>query len=221
LFKNRTTEIYNTLDNFKANHKSFFLTSSFQTQSLVLLKIVSDYDSAIPVYFINTNYHFPETIKYKNSLELKLNLNIIEIFSDTTLLNQLNCNNRLLYTSDTDQCCEINKIRPLQNILNSYDIWITGIRKDQTAFRQNSDIIEKLDNNKIKYNPVLNWTDKDVNKFIKHYQLPRHPLDKTGNMSIGCQPCTRFLNDQKRANGRWFGQTKTECGLHLNFKEQG
>lgn len=219
IFKDKISIIHTTLDSFKDNHKSLFLTSSFQTQSLVLLKIISDFDKSIPVYFLNTGFHFPETITFKDNITNLLKLNTIDVFSETSLSNQLNTNGRLLYTSNTDLCCELNKTLPLQKVLESHDVWITGIRKDQTSFRKNSKNIEKLQIDKIKYNPILDWINKDMNDFINYYKLPQHPLDKTGNTSIGCQPCTRLLNEQNRHEGRWYGQTKTECGIHLNFKK--
>ena len=219
MYKNRISKIYNRLSNFKNNHQSLFLTSSFQTQSLVLLKIISEYYNSIPIYFINTSFHFPETIEYKNSLKSILNIQIIDISSDTILLNQFDSRNRLLYTSDTDRCCEINKTGPLKSIINIHDVWITGIRNDQTTYRKKSKKIEKIQGGKIKYNPLIEWTKNEVQDYIAFYKLPRHPLDSTDLMSIGCEPCTRLIKNKKREDGRWFGQTKTECGLHLNFKE--
>jgi len=220
LFENRIRYIISTLSDFQTDKKSIFITSSFQTQSLVLLKIISDYDKKIPIYFINTGYHFPETILYKNQLTSFFDLNVIDLYSDIPLTHQINANGRLLYTSDTDRCCEINKTGPLKNIINKYDVWVTGIRRDQSKYRKISKNIEKLQNGKTKYNPFLDWTQNDIQDFNGFYNLPKHPLDSTGLMSIGCQPCTRLLIEQNRDDGRWFGQTKTECGLHLYFKEQ-
>lgn len=219
MYKNKISKMKQTLDSFNNDNKSLFLTSSFQTQSLVLLKLISNYDNSIPVYFIDTGFHFSETILYKNKLAKQLNLNVIDLFSDIPLSNQLNSNNRLLYTSDPDRCCEMNKTLPLHSIINKYDVWVTGIRRDQTKFRKHLKYIEKILNGKTKYNPLLNWTRTDVQDFISFYDLPKHPLDSKGLMSIGCEPCTRIMNNQNRKDGRWFGQTKIECGLHLNFKD--
>ena len=221
LVKKRVKEIYLKLDEFRVQKKSIFLTSSFQTQSLVLLKIISDHYNSIPIYFLNTGYHFPETIQYKQQLTSLLNLNVIDLYSDIPLSYQLNANGRLLYTSDTDSCCELNKILPLQKILYKYDVWVTGIRKDQTEIRKTADMIENLGSGKIKYNPLLDWTSKYISRFIDYNSLPKHPLDPDGLISVGCQPCTRLVTRQSRDQNRWFGQTKSECGLHLNFEEEG
>jgi phosphoadenosine phosphosulfate reductase len=219
MFEERIKIIKSKLNAFKSNQKSFFLTSSFQTQSLVLLKIISDFDNTIPVYFLNTGYHFPETIAFKSHITNILKLNTIDVFSEIPMSNQLNSNGRLLYTSDTDFCCELNKTIPLQKILTNHDIWITGIRRDQSMTRKTAEEIEILENEVIKYNPIHDWERKNVMDYLEHYQLPKHPLDPDGLLSIGCQPCTRLVLDKTGRQNRWFGQTKTECGIHLNFKQ--
>tara|TARA_B100001964_G_C14188208_1_gene579698 strand:- start:913 stop:1593 length:681 start_codon:yes stop_codon:yes gene_type:complete len=218
--KQNIKEIHNRFDEYLDQNKSVFLTSSFQTQSLVLLKIISDYDKLISIYFLNTGFHFPETITYKNQITKLLNLNTIDVFSEIPHVNQINANGRLIYTSDTDYCCELNKALPLKKVLEKFDVWVTGLRKDQSVSRKSAEEIEPLDRDKIKYNPLVNWSEKDVNDYIDHYHLPRHPLNLRREFSIGCQPCTRLVSGQTDRENRWFGQTKTECGLHLNFKEK-
>lgn len=220
MFENRIIHIISTLSDFQTDKKSIFITSSFQTQSLVLLKTISEYDKNIPIYFINTGYHFPETILYKQKLTRFFELNVIDVYSETPLIDQLNANNRLLYTSDTDHCCELNKTKPLQKIINQHDVWVTGIRRDQTQARNTANEIEDLGSRKYKYNPLLDWTGKDIINYIDYYRLPKHPLDHDSLISIGCQPCTRLINTSSRDQNRWYGQTKTECGLHINFKEK-
>ena len=219
MFSTRVKKIYDMFDTYKANQKSLVVTSSFQTQSLVLLKIISDFDNTIPVYFLNTGYHFSETITFKHHITNLLRLNTIDILSETPLSYQLNSNGRLLYTSDSDLCCELNKTLPLQNVLSFHDVWVTGIRRDQSVQRKIAQEIEILENEKIKYNPLLDWSMLDSINFIKHHEMPRHPLDPDGLMSIGCQPCTRLDSKKINRNNRWFGQTKTECGIHLNLKK--
>lgn len=219
-FDDRIQRIQGYLEDFRRQSLFIFITSSYKTSSAALLKIMSDYDKTIPVYFLNTGYHFPETISYKNQLTNLLGLNTIDIFSETPMLNQLNSNGRLLYTSDTDRCCELNKTLPLKKIFSRHDVWISGIRRDQSVEREIAKEIEDLDNGKVKYNPLFDWTSKDIKDFIDNYKLPKHPLDPDGFLSIGCQPCTRLFNTQTGRQNRWFGQTKTECGIHINFKEK-
>lgn len=220
MIEDSISSISSRLNGFKSKGKSIFLSSSFQTQSLILLKIISDFDKTIPVYFLNTGYHFPETILYKNQLTNLFNLNVIDLYSDTPILHQRDAMGRLFYTSDPDRCCELNKIIPLQIIIRGYDVWITGIRQDQTTQRKTAKKIEKLKNGTFKYNPLLDWNKEDVFRFIEYYSLPRHPLDPDGINSIGCQPCTRIVNEYSREQSRWYGQTKTECGIHLELQEK-
>jgi phosphoadenosine phosphosulfate reductase len=219
IFNVEINKIYNNFKKFEADDRLLFMTSSFQTQSLVLLKIISGYKQKIPIYFIDTGYHFPETIEYKNYLQKYLKIHIIDISPNLDMLYQLNSNNRLLFTSNTDRCCEINKTKPLNRIMNMHDVWITGIRHDQTNYRKNTTSIQHLQNGKIKYNPIIEWTQNNVQEFIQFFNLPKHPLDNENISSIGCQPCTRIDQDQKRESSRWPGQAKTECGLHLNYME--
>jgi len=124
----------------------------------------------------------------------------------------------LLFTSDPDYCCYLNKIQPLDNILIENDVWINGIRADQSANRKEMNEIEKAPHNVLRYHPILNWTKQELYKYIKEHKLPRHPLDDKGYISIGCEPCTRKIQigDSER-EGRWFGMKKTECGLHTNL----
>lgn len=219
MIKDNISSIYSKLDSYKSKKKSIFLSSSFQTQSLVLLKIISDYDNTIPIYFLNTGYHFPETIHYKQQLTHLFGLNVIDLHPEVPLSQQVNSQGRFLYTSDTYRCCDINKTLPLQKVIDQYDVWVTGIRKDQTTVRETAEMFEKLVNGKMKYNPLLDWTKEDVMGFIDHYQLPRHLLDPDCNFSIGCQPCTRLVITTDERQNRWFGQTKTECGIHLSSRE--
>jgi len=146
----RIADIYNKLDNYEGDGKSIFMTSSFQTQSVVLLKIVSDYNNKIPVYFIDTKFHFPETIEYRNQLKRIFNLKTITISSKVTLVNQVNNDYRLLYTSDTDRCCEINKTEVLQSVVNLHDVWVKGMRCDLTKHRKNLLNFDNLKKGKIK-----------------------------------------------------------------------
>ena len=218
-FDSKIREIHEKLDDFKRKNLSTFLTSSFKTSSAVLLKIVSNYDSSLPVYFLNTGYHFPETLMYKKHLAELLDLNVIDLHSPIPLTNQRNEDGRLLYTYDTDLCCYYNKVLPLEQVLDRYNVWISGVRKTETTLRNRMSKIEAGPRGIIRYHPLLNWTDSDIRFFIKKHDLPRHPLDQGNSLaSIGCQPCTRFQAKVGRSAQRWFGQTKEECGLHTTLR---
>ena len=198
-----------------------FLTSSFQSQSLVLLKIISEIEEKIPVLFLNTGYHFPETIIFKNKIIKLLNLHVIDLQSSIPKSLQKDGLNRLLYVHDPDHCCSINKVEPLENFLNVYNIWISGVRKTQTKNRKMMKYEERTQFKSMRFHPLLNWTDSMVQTYISENNFPKHPLDNKGYKSIGCEPCTRRISldvfkDQRDL--RWFGQTKTECGLHTELR---
>lgn len=211
-------KIQETLEGFKKEGKKVFATSSFQTQSIPLLHIISLIDNSIPIYFTNTGFLFPETLAFKDELAERFNLNIVELFSDTPKIHQLDENGNLLYASDPDYCCYLNKISPLEPILMEYDIWINGIRADQNENRKQMKEFQDASYNTRRYHPILQWTSKDVYQYISDHNLPSHPMEKKGYMSIGCEPCTRkFVDDGNERNARWFGMNKTECGLHTDL----
>jgi len=207
----------------KAEGRKVFATSSFQTQSAALLHILSRTKAKIPVYFINTGYHFPETIKYKEELTGVLGINVIDLWPSVPKSHQRNAKGRLLYTSEPDRCCYFNKIQPLEAILGDYDIWISGVRRDQTAVRREMKETERGVHGILHYRPMLDWTVEMVEAYIEMFDLPRHPLGPSASSaSIGCEPCSNltgmFEIEHYRA-GRWTGLKKTECGLHTELRE--
>ena len=128
-------DIKASIEGYKASGKSLFTTSSFQSHSLVLLHILSRIDKTIPVYFINTGFHFPETVKFKDQVTEQFGLNTSDLRSDVPKFMQRDPDGRLLFTSDPDHCCYLNKTQPVDAILLSHDIWINGVRADQSATR--------------------------------------------------------------------------------------
>jgi phosphoadenosine phosphosulfate reductase len=199
--------------------KKIFVTSSFQTQSVPLLHMIGRMDRQIPIYFLNTGFHFPETLNFKEQLGELFGLRIIDVYSSTPKSQQRDAKGNLLFTSDPDYCCNLNKIQPLEPVLIEYDVWISGVRADQTLNRKSLQMVDKGPSNTIRYHPMLNWTMQDVNLYIKENNLPSHPLEHHGYSSIGCMPCTRKLmpNSMSNRDGRWMGLTKTECGLHTEL----
>jgi len=202
---------------YKKEGKKLFTTSSFQTHSIVLLHIISKIDHTIPVFFINTGFLFPDTIRYKDQLANILNLNIIEVKSSTPKSQQKDTAGDLLFSSDPDYCCFLNKIQPLDAILAEYDVWINGVRADQTEIRKKMTVEEISKFDTLRFHPMLDWSKKEVYAYIRKHKLPKHPLDEKGYISIGCEPCTRkpILGDERSA--RWFGLNKTECGLNTDL----
>lgn len=204
---------------YKKEGKQYFTTSSFQSHSLVLLHMLSQIDKSIPVVFINTGYHFPETIQFRDEVMKEFGLsNLIDLTSDTPKNMQLDNNRRFLYASDPDYCCYLNKTAPLNQLLHSYDIWINGVRADQSATRKQMKVVQEAPHGTFRLHPMLDWSSKQVYKYQRKYKLPEHPLDSQGYMSIGCAPCTRKLDiEMQEREARWFGLAKSECGLHTDL----
>ncbi len=191
-------------------------TSSFQTQSVALLHILSRVRPDIPVIFLDTGYHFPETLAYRDQLAAAfgLNVRIVRAQNRAELVQRYG---DALYRSDPDMCCYINKVEPMRRALEGLSAWITGIRRDQTANRAQAQPVELLPNGRVKVQPLVAWTDKDLWAYIHAFDLPVHPLFSQGYLSVGCAPCTAPVTggDDERA-GRWADQAKTECGLHTD-----
>ncbi len=211
-------QIREKIESYKSQGLQLFSTSSFQTHSVVLLHIVSQIDRSIPIYFINTGFHFPETIVYRNMITELLGLNLQDLYSQTSRHLQKDAQGRLLFTSDPDFCCHINKVQPLDNILPAYDIWINGVRADQSAVRKAMKVEQPAPHGVTRFHPMLDWNSRMIEQYLKEHKLPRHPLEAKGYFSIGCEPCTRkFDPNMMEREARWFGLNKTECGLHTEL----
>jgi phosphoadenosine phosphosulfate reductase len=198
-----------------------FATSSFQTHSIVMLHLLSKIDNTIPIYFINTGYLFPETIEYKDKIAKLFGLTVIDTYPLVPKSQQKDSYGNLLFTTDPDYCCYLNKVQPMEPILMQYDIWINGVRADQTEVRKNFKVEQPAKHGVLRFHPMLDWTKRDIFRYIKENNLPKHPLDEKGYSSIGCEPCTRKIDlstlDERSA--RWFGLNKTECGLNTDLVE--
>jgi len=206
------------LARYKQEGKSIFTSSSFQSHSLVMLHIISRIDPTIPVYFINTGYHFPETIEFRDQVTELFGLNTIDLKSDVPKHMQRDSEGRLLFTSDPDHCCYLNKTQPMDAILRSHDVWINGVRADQSAVRAAMKVEQPAPYNSIRFHPMLDWDSKMIWQYQKEYNLPQHPLDLKGYVSIGCEPCTRKLDPgMLEREARWYGLKKVECGLHTEL----
>jgi phosphoadenosine phosphosulfate reductase len=191
------------------NIADVMLTSSFAATSAFLLKIVSDVNTKQEVFFIDTGYHFEDTLDYKSVLEEKYNLNVTSISAikeehEFTTKDQT-------WKKNPDFCCSINKVRPLDPIKQNYKIWMSGLMEWQSDHRASLDIFEKR-GNILKFYPLLDITKEERDNYIKTHNLPFHPLVAQGYHSIGCKYCTIPGEDR---SGRWNNNPKTECGLHL------
>lgn len=211
-------EIERRIKLYRHQEKKLFATSSFQTQSVALLHIISRIDKSIPIYFINTGYLFPETITYKDDLVRQFGLNVIDLMPQVPKILQRDAKGNLLFTSDPDYCCYLNKIQPLDPILADYDVWINGVRADQSKVRAELYEEDFAPHNVLRFHPMLDWTKQMLYQYIREYNLPRHPLDDKGYVSIGCEPCTAKISlDNDERAGRWKGMKKNECGLNTDL----
>jgi phosphoadenosine phosphosulfate reductase len=198
--------------------KRLFASSSFQTHSIPMLHLISRFAPEIPVYFLDTGFHFPETKRFRDQVAGMLGLKLISIESPVPKLAQRDSHGMFLFASDPDRCCYLNKVLPLEPVLREHDVWVAGLRKDQTRFRR--DLLEEVPGQygTLKYHPMLEWNSKMVWDYRKRYDLPENPLEARGYLSIGCSPCTRRWDESaSKRGGRWAGTAKEECGIHTEF----
>jgi len=198
----RIREVYFDFD-------KILLTSSFGTTAVFQLHLFYKQNIKQPVHFIDTTFHFKETLEYKDILQQLFNLEIIDIKPDADW-NKISHETEL-WKIDPDQCCSINKVKPFEIIKNGYKLWVSGLMRWQSSHREKLNIFEQR-NGIIKFYPILDVSEREALEYIKKYNLPIHPLKPLGYESIGCIHCT--LKGKKR-KGRWAQTKKTECGLHL------
>jgi phosphoadenosine phosphosulfate reductase len=209
---------------YRARGLKVFATSSFQTNSVVLLHLVSRYAPEVPVYFLNTGFHFPETLAFRDQLARDLGLTIRAVRSPVPRAQQRSADGRLLFTSDPDYCCHLNKVLPLEPVLLSHDVWVNGVRASQSSVRKAMKVEQPAAHGTLRYHPLLGWDSQMVHQYLTDNDLPRHPLEDEGYFSVGCRPCTRKLDAEAlydERTGRWFGLKKTECGLHTDLGAGG
>ncbi len=202
--RERITELYK---DFSPNE--IMLTSSFAATSAFLLKVISDVNREQQVYFIDTGYHFQETLEYKERLTKKYGLQVKS-------LSAVKEEHEFTTTDETwkknpDFCCYINKVKPLDIIKAQYTVWVSGLMEWQSDHRASLDIFESR-GDILKFYPLLDTTREERDEFIQKHNLPFHPLVAKGYHSIGCSHCT-VAGDER--SGRWNNNPKTECGLHL------
>lgn len=209
------------LDGYRARSLRVFATSSFQTQSVPLLHILGTLAPDVPIYFLNTGFHFPETLQFRQTLAARLGLRVVDVSSPVPRIHQRTPDGQLLYLHDPDFCCHLNKVAPLEPVQATHDVWVNGVRAGQTENRARMTEESRTKSGLLRYHPILRWTSRMVYEYRMLHDLPAHPLDDQGYVSVGCQPCTRKVEaagDER--GGRWFGLKKTECGLHLDVQER-
>jgi len=198
--------------------KNVCVTSSFQTECVALVHLLIAQKPDIPVLFLDTGYHFAETYAYRDDMSARLKLNLVNLMPTQTVSEQ-ESQFGLLYQTDPGGCCGFRKVEPLFTAVGGYDVWFTGLRRDQSPTRANLKHVDdfKVPSGKslLKVSPLADWTNKDVWDYLKLHEIPVLPLYDRGYTSIGCEPCTAlpFDPDNPRS-GRWAGQ-KLECGIHI------
>jgi phosphoadenosine phosphosulfate reductase len=210
-------EIADQILAFRKEGKEIFVSSSFQAHSIPLLHMVGRIDPSIPVVFLNTGFLFAETLEFRDQVVDLLGLNLIEVCSDIPKSQQRDTSGLFFFQSDPDRCCQMNKVQPMEELLWQYDVWINGVRRDQSRIREQFEIVQATPQRAVRFHPMLDWTAKDIHEYRVKHQLPAHPLEARGIFSIGCMPCTQCSSLQSGREGRWAGQQKMECGLHTEL----
>lgn len=198
------------------------LSSSLGLEDQVLTQMVASIDPFAKIFTLDTGRLFPETYDLISTTSNKYKINIEVFFPDAEEVEHMVSDKgiNLFYDSIVNRqlCCYVRKLRPLERAINGLDAWITGIRKDQSVTRNKLQMIQLDDLNKVvKINPLVDWSDQDVDDYIETHNIPYNPLHKKGFASIGCQPCTRAIEDGEdiRAGRWWWENPETkECGLH-------
>lgn len=189
--------------------------SSFGAESAVLLHMVAAIDPDVPVIFTNTQKMFGETLAYRDELAERLGLTDLRVFRPDPRLLAAKDKTGLRWSYDPDGCCELRKVEPLARALAPFDAWISGRKGFQSGTRIALPRFE-TEAGRLKINPLADWSKAQLDAYFAEHELPRHPLEAQGYLSIGCAPCTSQVRpgEDPRA-GRWRGWDKVECGIHV------
>ncbi|MEU3411532.1 MULTISPECIES: phosphoadenylyl-sulfate reductase [unclassified Streptomyces] len=194
--------------------EGFCVTSSME--DAVVAHLASRVRKGVDVVFLDTGYHFPETIGTRDAVEAVMDVNVITLTPRQTVAEQDAEYGPRLHDRDPDLCCKLRKVKPLEEGLANYRAWATGLRRDESPTRANTPVVgwdEKRQ--KVKVSPIARWTQDEVDAYIAEHGVLANPLLMDGYASIGCAPCTRrVLEGEDARAGRWAGRAKTECGLH-------
>lgn len=198
------------------------LTCSFQHDGVVLGHMLQSIAPWVPVVFLDTGFHFPETLAYRDEIVARFGFRLKEIGPRLPRRELERRHGPELFRTNPDLCCKINKVDPLKNALEGVRCWINGRRRNQAATRQSITVVERFQGGIHKVNPMASWTARETHAYMQAHGIPEHPLFEQGYASIGCAPCTRpvLAGEDERA-GRWSGRDKTECGIHTMLTPEG
>ncbi|MER7046991.1 phosphoadenylyl-sulfate reductase [Streptomyces jumonjinensis] len=192
----------------------FCVTSSME--DAVVAHLASRAFPGVDVVFLDTGYHFPETIGTRDAVEAVMDVRLITLTPRRTVAEQDAEHGPRLHDRDPDLCCALRKVQPLEEGLTEYDAWATGLRRDESPTRANTPVVGWDERRgKVKVSPIARWTQDDVDAYVAEHGVLTNPLLMDGYASVGCAPCTRRVREGEDVRaGRWAGRGKTECGLH-------
>ncbi|WP_327288215.1 phosphoadenylyl-sulfate reductase [Streptomyces sp. NBC_01198] len=192
----------------------FCVTSSME--DAVVAHLASRALPGVDVVFLDTGYHFPETIGTRDAVAAVMDVNVITLTPRQTVAEQDAQYGARLHDRDPDLCCALRKVAPLEEGLKGYDAWATGLRRDESPTRANTPVVGwDAKRQKVKIAPIARWTQADVEAYVQEHGVLTNPLLTDGYASVGCAPCTRrVLEGEDARAGRWAGLGKTECGIH-------
>jgi phosphoadenosine phosphosulfate reductase len=193
----------------------FCVTSSME--DAVVAHLASRALPGVDVVFLDTGYHFPETIGTRDAVAAVMDVNVITLTPEQTVAEQDAQYGPKLHDRDPDLCCALRKVAPLEKGLAGYDAWATGLRRDESPTRAGTPVVGwDARRRKVKIAPIARWTQEDVEAYVAEHGVLTNPLLMDGYASVGCAPCTRrVLEGEDVRAGRWAGLGKTECGIHL------
>ena len=200
------------------------LTSSFQAEDMAVLHLLRGRIPGVPVLFLDTGYHFPQTYEYRDRMAKEWSLHLVNVLPTRTVPEQESAFG-ILYQSDPTRCCQLRKVEPLLGALEPFDVWFTGLRREQSPTRKNLKKVElhRLPTGKIlwKVSLLADWNWEQVWSYVNANGISHLPQYDEGYLSIGCQPCTALPADPNNPrSGRW-GGTKLECGIHTFSERAG
>ncbi|UXA16380.1 phosphoadenylyl-sulfate reductase [Mycobacterium sp. SMC-4] len=187
-------------------------------QDAVLVDLAAKVRPGVDVLFLDTGYHFVETIGTRDAVEAVYDINVVNVRPEQTVAEQDALLGRNLFERNANECCRLRKVEPLSKALSGYSAWVTGIRRVEAPTRANAPLITwDAAFGLVKINPLAAWTDEEMQDYIDTHGVLVNPLVEEGYPSIGCAPCTRKpAAGADPRSGRWAGQAKTECGLHAS-----
>ncbi|MEU5423697.1 phosphoadenylyl-sulfate reductase [Streptomyces sp. NPDC001407] len=192
----------------------FCVTSSME--DAVVAHLASRVRPGVDVLFLDTGYHFPETIGTRDAVAAVMDVNVVTLTPERSVAEQDAEHGPALHDRDPDLCCALRKVAPLAAGLDRYDAWATGLRRDESPTRANTPVVGWDERRgKVKIAPIARWTQDDVDRYVAEHGVLTNPLLMDGYASVGCAPCTsRVAAGENNRGGRWAGRAKTECGLH-------